>query len=108
MSSFKDLTMSQGDRLVVTVQFSPAEDITGHTFSFSLRKDGEETTNEYDSTSGFTITDGAAGTATLTLASTVTDDWDAGSYSYQVRDETSGSEGVVSRGRLTVLPCFSL
>lgn len=108
MSSFKDLTVHQGDKLVITIQFTPAEDVTGHTFSFSMRADGETATSNYDSTSGFDLTDGASGTAVLTIAATTTGDWNSGTYAYQVRDETPGSQGVVSKGRLTVLPCFSL
>jgi hypothetical protein len=108
MSSSKDLSIIQGDKLSATIQFSPAEDITGHTFSFSLRLVGEETTSYYDTTSGFTITDGPGGTVSLTIATSITQSWSAGTYAYQIRDESSGSEGVVSKGRLTVLPCFSL
>jgi hypothetical protein len=108
MSSSKDLSIVQGDKLSATIQFSPPEDITGHTFSFSLRMVGEDTASYYDTTSGFAITNGTGGTVTLTIGTATTQSWTPGTYAYQIRDESNGSEGVVSKGRLTVLPCFSL
>ena len=96
-----DLKIYKGEAPTFSFTMSPVVDITGWTISMTVKRKGTDT-SALLSVSG-TIVNGPAGTFTVALTTTQTKTTlGVGQFAYDIQRTTSGSENVLSIGRVSV------
>lgn len=105
-----NIRMVRGDDRQFRFEFSPPIDITGMTFTFSVRdvtsgQSSTQGTSRISKTvgSGLTITDGPRGILTLTLDAADTSSLDASeAYTWQLKRTGSGTVKTCGKGTFTL------
>ena len=105
-STNTNLSMHKQEDEVFSVTVSPAQDITGWNFKFTVLQDYAATTALVSKTSGsgISITLASAGTLTVTVVKADTASLTPRAYVYQLRRTDSGSESVIQWGTFVLLP----
>jgi hypothetical protein len=106
MASLANISVYQGEDVVLTVTMSPATAISGWTLQFTLRTQYGDPTALVTKTigSGIAITDPVNGIFTVSLASADTADLGLRAYVYDIQRIDSGARTVLTIGNLTILP----
>ena len=98
MPGTDEITIHQGEDLILAFTMDPVEDITGWTIELNVKGDALVITS-----AAAVIVSGPLGTFTVALSDAVTDALVAASYLYDVWRTDSGSERILARGIFRVL-----